>query len=553
MRDEGVRMKFRDEFHRSYAEHLLGLYDCPDRLVFFAYNPYLQSAGGFRTFWRKLYGDDTRLTSEHIADLAGDMVRRMHAFCAKRHIPLLDTTAGERKGDSAVSYIPSDPAFTGLFLVQKSMAPAPVWHVERHREKGYIIKLYRPKKWKCVRHLFFHIMDREWGHVTIRMCAHPPFSAMVILNGHEWVRRQAEKQGSEVRTDDNCFIEGTDFSRVGALAEKLADSPMAIQTLAERWIYSVCLCFGLSTQEQQNTGFRYDYSVYQMEYSRNYVFTRGSTLEQIYQSLVDRTRRALGLEELKTILGFKHRPQQRPRIAITRSCNADGVYDLTTLTIAWAGIKLKIYDKSARLLRAEVTVNNAKVLRCTRSLINIPAIMDRLRTILKHFMDHVQAMNATFIGPDELDRWSQPGRAGERRLAGINIHNARNRIVLSLLPLLSTAPVGFSSADLMALVRKNGGPPDYSIAQARYDLQKLRGKGLVGRPPHRRKYEIRPAKVRQVIAYFAISGEITRPLLAASAHPRSASQGPQKNRLDALRLQLLDTLAELRQELGIAA
>jgi hypothetical protein len=546
-------MNFRDEFHEHYAEHLLGLYDCPDRLVFLAYNPVLQSAGGFRVFWRNLFGKDAGLTSEHIADLAGAMVRRVHGFCRKRNIPLEDTATRERKGDSAASFIPRDPAFTGLFLVQKSMAPAPVWHVERHREKGYIIKLYRPKKWHCVRHLFFHIMDCEWGHVTIRMCAHPPFGAMVILNGHEWVRRQAARRGVEVRMDGNCFIEGTDFNRVGALGEKLAATPMAIKALADRWIYSACLCFGLSTAEQRETGFHYEYSVFQMEYSRNYVFNRGGALDQIYQSLVDRTRRALGLEELKTILGFKHRPQGRPTMAIKRSCNVQGVYDLTTLTVIWGGLKLKIYDKSGRLLRAEVTVNNAKALRCARSLSNIPAIMDRLRTILKHFMDHVQAMNAAFIGPDELDRWSQPGGAGGHRLAGINLHNARIRIVLSLLPLLSTAPDGFSSADLLEGVRKHGGRPGYSIAQARYDLQKLRGKGLVGRPPRRRKYQVRAACVRQVSAYFALNGEIIRPLLAASARPIPASQGPQKNRADALRFQLLDTLAELRREAGIAA
>lgn len=554
MRNEGVQMTFRDGFHESYAEHLQGLYDCPDRLVFLAYNPRLQSAGGFRVFWRTLFGNDTRLTSEHIAELAGDMVRRVHAFCTKRSIPIVDAATGERKGDSAAAYIPRDPAFTGLFLVQKSLAPAPVWHVERHREKGYIIKLYRPKKWNCVRHLFFHIMDREWGHVTIRMCAHPPFGAMVILNGHEWVRRKAAERGLEVRTDDNCFVEGTDFVHVGALAESLAASPMAIQALADRWIYSACLCFGLSTALQEETGFRYEYSVLQMEYSRNYVFTRGSALEQLYQSLLDRTRRALGLDELKTILGFKHRPHnKRPVIAIKRSCNAHGVYDLTTLTVTWGAFKLKIYDKSGRLLRAEVTVNNAKALHCTRSLINIPAIMERLRGILRHFMDHVQAMNAAFIGADELDRWSQPGRAGERRLAGINLYNARIRIVLSLLPFLSTAPDGFSSADLLELVRKNGGPRDYRIAQARYDLQKLRSKGLVVRPPRRRKYQIRPATVRQVSAYFALHGEIIRPLIAASGHPRVLNQRSPNNRVDALRLQLLGTLAELRREAGLAA
>ena len=546
-------MAFRDAFSKAYADEMMGQYDCPDRLVFLAYNQYLQSGGGFRLFWRNLFGDDSRLTSEHIADLAGAMVRRLNAYCAKHHVPILDAAARERKGDSAEAYIPDDPGFAGLFLVQKSLAPAPQWHVERHQQKGHIIKLYRLKKWATVRHVFFHIMDPEWGHVTIRMCCHPPFGAMVILNGHEWVRRRAAERGLKFATDGNCFIEGSDFGGIGALGRQLAACPTGIRALADRWIYTACLSFGLSTQEQQDTGFKYDYSAFQIEYSRNYIFRRGCVLDQIYQSLLDRTRRTLGLEQLKTILGFKHRPHKRPVIAITRSCNAQGVYDLTTLTVTWGAFQLKIYDKSARLLRAEVTVNNAKALRCARTLDNIPAIMERLQGILQQFMDHVQALNVAFIGPDEPQRWSQSGRVGDRRMAGLNLNNARIRTVLSLLPLLSTAPDGFSSADLQDRVCQHDGLEDYTIAQARYDLQKLRGKGLVRRLPHRRRYHVTAQTACQVCAYFTLTDEVIRPLLAAGALRRPQNRQPRpQHPADVLRLQLRNTLALLFTELGIA-
>jgi len=545
-------MTYRDGFHEHYADELIGLYDCPDRLVFLAYNPLLQSGGGFRQFWRKLHDDDdSTLTTDSVASMAGDMMRRLNAYCGKNGIPLLEAASDDRKGEAAEAYIPKDPAFTGLFLVQKSLAPAPVWHVERHGTKGYIYKLYRPKKWPRVRIVFFHIMDPEWGHVTIRMCCHPPFGAMIILNGHERVRRLAEERGVEFRTDGNCFIEGSDFDALDTLGGKLAASAMDVQKVADRWIYSCCLCFGLSTALQEATGFRYDYSVFQMEYSRNYVFTRGSELDQIYQCLIDRTRRRLGLELLKTILGFKHRPHKRPIIAITRSCDAKGEYDLTTLTITWGALKLKIYDKSGRLLRAEVTVNNAKALRCARSLPHIPEVMERLRAILDRFMNNVQSVNITFVGPDDLIRWAQPGRAGGHRTAGINLNNARVRTVLSLLPLLSTAPGGFSSADLQERVRANGGHRKYTIAMARYDLRKLRDKGLVRVPPHRRKYEVPAEMVAKVCAYFTINDEVIRPVLASCGRHR---RGPKpQHPIDAIRMRMRDDLVELFGELGIAA
>jgi hypothetical protein len=35
----------------------------------------------------------------------------------------------------------------------------------------------------------------------------------------------------------------------------------------DRWIYTACLCFGLDIADQQTSGFRYNYSIYQIEYS----------------------------------------------------------------------------------------------------------------------------------------------------------------------------------------------------------------------------------------------------------------------------------------------
>jgi hypothetical protein len=47
-------------------------------------------------------------------------------------------------------------------------------------------------------------------------------------------------------------------------------------------------CFRLG---QSAGGFRYDYSVYQGEYSRNLLFTRGAAMEQVFQGMVGRTYR----------------------------------------------------------------------------------------------------------------------------------------------------------------------------------------------------------------------------------------------------------------------
>ena len=63
----------------------------------------------------------------------------------------------------------------------------------------------------------------------------------------------------------------------------------------DRWIYTACLCFGLDLEEQERSGFRYGYSVYQAEYSRNLLFKSGAQMEDLSGRILDRTRSRLDI------------------------------------------------------------------------------------------------------------------------------------------------------------------------------------------------------------------------------------------------------------------
>jgi hypothetical protein len=81
-------------------------------------------------------------------------------------------------------------------------APASVWEVSRS-DAGVLRNL--AKKRAFVNHYSFHIMDPAWGHLVIKMSGHPPFGAQVILNGHEYVARQAQAAGIGFVKEGNCF------------------------------------------------------------------------------------------------------------------------------------------------------------------------------------------------------------------------------------------------------------------------------------------------------------------------------------------------------------
>ena len=515
-----------DELSSYYAELLEGTYDCVDRVVLNAYFPMGQTGGGLRTWWRQLYGSDANLNDGQLRDMAGTLARRLRAYCARHQVPVIDAQAGQRKHELAEEHRPKDPKFRGLFLVITGNAPAPVWEVKRHAQ-NQIIEVQPRRQWPYVKHYHFHLMDPEWGHVTLRMCGYPPFGTQGILNGHQGVERQAVRQKVIVAKSGNCFVEGSDFAQVNRLAA-LLPRESAIGKLAavcERWIYSSALCFALTREEQQRSGFQYPYSVFPLELSRNLLFARGSTMDEVYQKLIDRTRQPLELEHLKTLLGFRHRPRQKlkrggrgPEVA--KEVQAYG-YDLTGFKVRWGKLVLKIYDKGGRVLRVEVVVHNAKELRCGKVLEKLPVLLERMSGMLVRFLNTVQVAQVSFLDQGAFERWAEPSTRGTRRWAGIDLNKARNRHVVDAVVGLATQPGGVSLAELAEAVRARTGwgPKRYSVRQAAYDLAKLRGKKLAKRKEKSRRYASDPGGVRTMCAYLLLREKVIKPLLAGVVCP----------------------------------
>ena len=134
----------------------------------------------------------------------------------------------------------------------------------------------------------------------------------IIINGHEYVARQAQQEQLSFTKEDNCFTIVADGAQLARVADTLCSENTVghLSQLCDRWAYSACLCFALDLAEQQQSGFHYDYSLYQVEYSRNLLFASGHTLDQVFQGVVERTRGPLDLKTLKTIFGAA-RPRRR--------------------------------------------------------------------------------------------------------------------------------------------------------------------------------------------------------------------------------------------------
>src|ERR1700740_1916581 len=356
-----------DGLSTLYRDLLGGSYDCVDRIVLNAYFRMGHDPGGFRVWWRALTGSDETLENAYLMRLAGRFSRRVRGYAKAHGIPVIDCPVGQRKHELAEEYLAKTTVTQGLFLVLVGRAPALVWTVGAHHH------IERKAPAPYVNHYSFHILDPDWGHLTIKISGHPPFPAQVILNGHEYVACQAAKAGIRFAKEGNCFTQISDAAGLAKIADTLSGQQAIgrLQSVCERWIYSSCLCFGLELEEQKRSGFHYQYSNYQVEYSRNLIFSSGREMDEVFQALIDRSRVLLDIQKVKTILGSHRRPKFQWRKL--NSAQWEGVvekpaYDLTIFKLHCGKLTLKIYTKGERVLRIEVVVHNTGALHCGRSL-----------------------------------------------------------------------------------------------------------------------------------------------------------------------------------------
>lgn len=525
-----------DPFTQRYARLLDESYDVVDRIIINAYYKLGGSPGGFRYWWHQLHGTTDNLDNTHLMRMAGRFSRRVRGWAKKNGIPVVYCKTGDRKHQIVEQYVPDDPSFRGIFAVLVNRAPTPVWDVLRFPGGGFHLKRKEPKPF--VNHYSFHIIDDEWGHVTIRMSGHAPFKAQVMLNGHEYTACQARKAGIQFVKDGNCFTEVSDAASMANVADSLRSRTAVgrLRQVCERWIYK-CLCFGLPFDDQKKSDFRYAYSVYQVEYSRNLLFHNGHQMEQVFDGVIDRTRSLMNIDRVKTIFGWKARPQKR--FYGTRrfeSVVERPSYDLTIFKLHFGRLTVKIYTKGECVLRTEAIAHNTVELRCGRVIDKFPDIIGKLSDLLERFLRALRCIDSAWISDRTLETLPTPGVVGKTRIGGVDTNKHRTRAAMEAVIALAPSPRGFTAAQHAEKVREIMGKSGatYSARQSSYDLKKLRGKDFVRKTsPRGRYYEPTPDGLRAMAALVVLRDKVIKPLLMYNGRCKPGSKTAATADLDA--------------------
>ncbi len=501
----------KDDLSLHYQEKLEDQYDCIDRIVVNGYIGKLQIPGGFRNWYRDFNGDDKDLNQNRLIKFAGRFSRRIYAFAEKKGIPIIECKTEERKNLIANEYLPEDKNNCGLFLILKGRASANIWEIATSKTGSINIQ----RKLSFVNHYYFHIMDKHWGHVTIRMCSHPPFNCMIILNGHEFTERKLIEKNISFEKTDNCFTAYDNGSTLTQVADTCSIGQL--EGVCNRWI-SGCLWFGIDYDAQQRTDLKFKYSIYQVEYSRNLLFKCGSQLDQVYQSIIDQTRRNLNVERIKTMFGKKYRPHYRKsgNSALRVSIEIPD-YNLTVFKIHFGALTLKLYDKGERTLRAEVVVHNAKDLKCKRGLEHFGIICEKLKSIMQCFLNNLLHAHVSMISDNELQNLVSCQKKGKQKISGINPFKKIDVCVMHAVMAVCYKPFGFSTANVIQKLIKMYGLK-LKPTQVAYVLKKLKAKRIILTEKGKRKYHISSNGLQIILGIIVITEQQLPKTLACGSN-----------------------------------
>jgi hypothetical protein len=318
------------------------------------------------------------------------------------------------------------------------------------------------------------------------------------------------------------------------------------------------LCFALDLEEQKQSGFRYQYSNYQIEYSRNLLFEVGGHMEQVFQALIDRSRAPLDMQIVKTILGYRRRPKYRRaqksskrwEVAVERP-----TYDLTIFKLYCGKLTLKIYTKGERVLRIEAIAHNTEQLECGRSLEKFPEIVAILKSLLERFIHTLSCIDQCFIGDETLEQLPEPTQVGKIRVGGIDFNKPRMRWVAGAVLALAASPDGFTASQLAERVRMQSRDKGfhYGPRRAAYDLKKLRGKQIVSRIGKTPRYKVITEGLRAMTALVILREKTIKPLLAAAKDHRRSRRPRNPAPIDAHYYTIRAAMCGVFHELGIAA
>lgn len=489
---------------------------CVDRLYLNAYVPNLQVGGQVVRFLRDHLGNP--VPSPALFEKIGNRFRRDVKAYAQRHgIPVLAlkkpdrTRFDDRKIDHVGPYMAAAERAGRFGVVAIVSAQEFQWVFsgrDRATQPGAVYYSF-DKSERRVGTYYFYIRDPEFGAGFIKICTYFPYPAKVWCNGHEWAKRQADREGIEYKALANGFAACAKPEALQAICDRFG--PADVQSFFDRWITRIPTPL---TTEDRDAGYWWELSMRQVEVSRTLVFDDPRRARSFFESLVA-DNLGIGRPEQVSIVFDRRVQVNTPGIFRTR---VFGRGTEVAMDFRYKHSRVKQYLKEGRALRIETVINKCSDIGVKCRLEHLPELITKARGVNRRLLEIERAGQGCAIGSALFERIHLPYVREGQRTGALRFGDPRAMALAGALCLMVHAVTGFTNASLRGLVAGLLGR-DYSRNQMTYDLRRLRLHGLIERIPHTNTYVLTPDGIRVAVFYTKLDRRLLHPLLAADRPP----------------------------------
>lgn len=481
-----------------------------DRIFLQGYVPKLQSVGQVCTFlrWQKGF----RIPSSAAFGKIGEAyVKEVERFAALHRIPIIHFEKGEDKEARARPLLDQAAHEGGdgrVVLIGVAQEKASVWR--SWKAKGQEQAAHPHMEWSrqmaYINHYYFYLWDPEWGPAFWKTNAYAPFPIWLWLNGHEWAKRQLEKDGVPYEALDNGFLACGDEAALQRRCDQLG--PAAVRAFCVRWASR--LPSPLTPKDRQ-AGYGYLLAFRQFEVSETLVFDRPQAGRAWFEGVI-RDHLDVGRPD-QLLLFFQRRISRRTPGRFRTRVIMKGVDPI--LTCFYKSSRLKQYFKEGRALRTELVITDTHDFGIGRrvSAANWKALRAVGESANRRLCD--AELQDARPAPDVVtfQHVTRPSTSEDGLYApGLRFGDPRVVAVFGALVGFSHLVDGFTNHQLVERTFRLLGAP-YTPRHATYDLRRLKRKGLIRRS-HGNRYQLTPLGRRVAVLFTKTYGRVLTPGLA---------------------------------------
>src|SRR5438270_1104233 len=399
-------------------------------------------------------------------------------------------------------------------------------------------------------HLYWYVFDPVMGPMSVRVASYFPFNITVYLNGHSFVAQELTRGGVRFRKADNAFLGVADVDALQAAADRL--SAAVLQRRCAFWVRRLVPTFSPAERAALQPGYRY--CMAQMELATDIVFKRSAPLKAMFQRGCELGVLVGGAERTTHLFGqrINRRYQGKLQTVLDQRNTGHPVLRWHYQT-SFAKQYTRGDQHGDRILRNETCSNDTRHFGVGRRLENLPLLRDKLAATNERCLAMQADLLASTVDTGQLAALAQPSVVGQRRIPGLKLHD--DRVIRLLETLLHPAAFAaeWTTRDLhtRVLARHQLAETDYRLSQLRYDLAKLRAKGLVERLGASRRYRLTPVGLKLGVLLVKLRTRLLGPLATLVTTPTTRRPLSNHNSVDAAFHEVAAALEHLCAAVGI--